>query len=65
MHMAQEMSLEVVKGISRVKHEGTIALQILKEEKTRDGEAFYLDKWHMSVGGGALQIIWFISQKQN
>lgn len=50
--MAQEMSLEVVKGISRVKYEQTIALQILKEEKTRDGEGFYLDKWHMSMGRG-------------
>lgn len=39
--MAQEMSLEVVKGISRVKYERTIASQILKKESP-EKKAFIL-----------------------
>lgn len=65
--MAQEMSLEVVKGISRVKYERTIASQILKMESPEKEKAFMLTSGTYQWEGacGELQIIRFISQKQN
>lgn len=64
--MAQEMSLEVVKGISRVKYERTIASQILKKESP-EKKAFILTSGTYQWEGACreLQIIQFISQKQN
>lgn len=65
--MAQEMSLEVVKGISRMN--GPLLRRYLKKESPEMEKAFILTSGTCQWGGGGtgkeLQIIRFISQKKN